>query len=89
MGNVGIVIKIMPEGVDTDMEKLSEDVKISLPKFAKLASVDIVPIAFGLKSLKVQVIVDDKKGGLDAIEEAFGKLPGVESVETESVGLID
>ena len=47
------------------------------------------PIAFGLKALIVVTIMDDKGGrSPDEIEEAVRKLPGVESVEVEEVGLI-
>ncbi len=45
-------------------------------------------IAFGLKALKVAVIMGDKSGGTEEIEANLAKIPGVESVEVEEVGLL-
>ncbi|MDD4652503.1 MAG: hypothetical protein PHQ34_10625 [Methanothrix sp.] len=48
-----------------------------------------MPIAFGLKALIVVTIMNDKGGrSPDEIEDAVRKVPGVESVEVEEVGLL-
>lgn len=45
-------------------------------------------VAFGLVALQPTVIVPDEAGGTEAIEEAFGSVDDVESVEVLNVGRI-
>jgi elongation factor 1-beta len=89
MGDAAVRMKIMPESTDIDLGKLREEIKNAVPAFARLHAIEEMPIAFGLKALIVVTIMNDKGGhSPDEIETAFGKLPGVESVEVEEVGLI-
>jgi elongation factor 1-beta len=82
MGDVAAKIKVMPESLETDLTELKEKLKAEIPAGAELHG-DIVeePIAFGLKALIVTLIVNDKEGGTEAVEEAFTKVKGVESVQ--------
>ncbi|HHV23377.1 MAG: elongation factor 1-beta [Methanosarcina sp.] len=84
MGDVAAKIKVMPEGVETDLVELKEKLKAVIPAGADLHE-DIVeePIAFGLKALIVTLIVNDEEGGTEAVEEAFAKIPGVENVQVQ------
>jgi elongation factor 1-beta len=82
MGNVAIVLKIMPESTETDLEK----VKYEISKKIKIQDSKIEPIAFGLKALKILVIVPDKETG--DLENKIKEVKGVSDVETESVTLV-
>ncbi len=88
MGEVAAVIKIMPEGADVDMSKIMDNVKGAIPSYARLHGMQVMDIAFGLKALKIAVILGDKTGGTEEIEANLAKIPGVESVEVEEVGLL-
>ncbi len=88
MGKVMAVIKIMPDSADRDMNKLQDDVKAALPKHAEFKGMQVNPIAFGLKALKIAFVVNDSEGGTEAVEEAFKNVPGVESVTVDSVDLL-
>jgi elongation factor 1-beta len=89
MGDAAVRMRVMPESTDVDLEKLAEDIKKAVPSFARMHAIEQKPIAFGLKALIVVTIMDDKGGrSPDEIEEAVRRLPGVESVEVEEVGLI-
>jgi len=46
------------------------------------------PVAFGLKALHILIVIDDKKGGAEQIEDAISKVPGVQSVEIVEMGLL-
>jgi len=83
MGDVMAVIRVMPDSIDRDLRKLEESCKAVLPKSAKLQGIQVKPIAFGLKALVFAVLVSDAEGGTDAVEEAFSKVGGVESVNVE------
>jgi len=82
MGNVAISLKIMPDSPETDIEKIKEEIS----KRLKVQDSKIEPIAFGLKALKILIIVPDKETG--DIENKIKEVKGVSDVETESVTLV-
>ncbi|HDM36978.1 MAG TPA: elongation factor 1-beta [Candidatus Syntrophoarchaeum butanivorans] len=88
MGEVAAMIRVMPEGVDTDLAKLQERLENSLPEGVRVHGFKVEPVAFGIKALMVTVILPDTEGGTDAVEAAFSEVEGVESVQVVEVGLI-
>ena len=86
MGEVAAKLKIMPSGMDVDLNKLKESVKKAIPQGARLHGFSEEPVAFGLKALMVVVKVGDLEGGTEKVEEALSKLKGVESVTVEELG---
>ncbi len=89
MGEAAVRMRVMPESTDVDLVKLKETIKAAVPSFARLHAIEEKPIAFGLKALIVVTIMDDKGGhSPEEIETAISKVPEVESVEVEEVGLL-
>ena len=88
MGEVGLQYRILPEGLEVDLTKLEGDIKKALPDGARLRAAEQRPLAFGLKALHVLIVMDDKKGGADQVEDAISKVPGVQSVEIVEMGLL-
>ncbi len=82
MGNVAVELKIMPESIETDIIKIKEEIS----KKMKIQDSKIEPIAFGLKALKILVIVPDKEN--EDLESKIKSIKGVSGVETESVTLV-
>lgn len=76
-GSVAVTFKIMPEDVETDMESLEEEVK---KKISPTKS-ELIPIAFGLKSLVIVKVISEKDGELERVEEEIRSIPGVREVE--------
>ena len=88
MGDVGIVYKLMPTGIEVDLDKVKERISGSLPEGARLNLMEERPIAFGLKALEVQIILDDRKGGAEEMEHFLTGIEGVGSVEVVSQTLL-
>lgn len=86
MSDVVASIRIMPDSADRDLNKLMEDLKKAMPASGKLQRMDLKPIAFGLKAIMATITVDDSAGGTEPVEEAWSKVPGVESVTVEATG---
>ena len=86
MGKVAAKMKVMPESPDVDLDGLQERLENSLPEGAKISRVDREDVAFGLIALFPTVIVPDEGGGTDTVEDAFGGVEGVESVDVGNVG---
>ncbi|MHA1959229.1 MAG: elongation factor 1-beta [Candidatus Thorarchaeota archaeon] len=88
MARVVITLKIMPEDVDVDIMDLLERVKQSMPNGTDVRANEVVPVAYGLKAIRMNVARDESMGGTDDIEEAIGALDGVSQVEVEMVSRI-
>ena len=86
MGDVLATLKIMPEGVDVDIEHLKEEIKGAVE--GKVAGIETRPIAFGLKAIIVKVIIGDEANILERIEKRIMEIKGVGSVEAEEVTLV-
>lgn len=86
MASVIITIKIMPESLDSDLDKIrKESIEVISDFGGKVGKEDIEPIAFGLKAVKLIYIVDESKGGTDAVEEGICAIDGVKSCEVIDV----
>jgi elongation factor 1-beta len=87
MGNVLVTYRIMPEGTEVPLDKLSDQVK-EVGRVALRSEVVEHPFAFGLKVLIAKFIVADGSGLSDQIEAQLGALEGVSSVECLELGLV-
>jgi len=80
--NAVATLQIMPKGVDVDLKKIEVQIKEILSKCetSKFHSVEVRPIAFGLKALEVAILITEAKSELESIEDKISKLPDVENV---------
>jgi elongation factor 1-beta len=88
MGEVAVLFRLMPHGVETDMRRMAEGVRANIPTGITVRGMQVQDIAYGLKSLLVSVVMSDVGGLLPAAEEALAKVSGVESVEVMEEGLL-
>lgn len=86
MGLVALTFRILPEGPDVDLDRLSQTVRKVLG--ARLRKIDRQPVAFGLVALVATAVVDDSAGGSERLETELASLPGVSSAETTDVSLV-
>ncbi|MBS3793340.1 MAG: elongation factor 1-beta [Candidatus Thorarchaeota archaeon] len=85
MARVIITLKVMPEDVDIDQEALLEKIKENIPKGTDVRATEIVPVAFGLKAIRMNVAREESMGGTEDIEEAIMDIEGIAQVEVERV----
>jgi len=86
--NLAVDLRIMPEGVEVDLNKIKAELEPIVKDYGKVYSAEEKPIAFGLKSLDIIVLLNDKKGGTDEIQAAISKLPGVSEVDITNMTLV-
>jgi elongation factor 1-beta len=83
------IIKILPEDDAVDLGLMREGLREALPKGNKdlyIHKFEEEEIAFGLKALKVYVIMPGVyEGGTQPVEDAFSKVKGVSQVDVEIV----
>jgi|TARA_B100002003_G_scaffold250493_1_gene290073 translation elongation factor aEF-1 beta len=82
MSVVGVQFKIMPEGIDTNLEKLEEKIKSKIESFDSgiFNESKEEPIAFGLKALIVTFALSEEIE-IDEVENSLKELEGVLSAE--------
>ncbi len=88
MGKVYMKLRVMPEDVDVDLEKIYEKIKEIAPEKVEIRDYKIQPIAFGLKALLVMAVMPDEGGVGDELIEKIQSIEGVESVEVEATELV-
>jgi len=88
MGDVIVLIRILPEDVSTDLNEIREEVKKRMPAGVTLRGLETKDIAFGLQCLNVVVQMKDKEGGPDEVQKGFELIPHVQSVEIMDMGLL-
>lgn len=88
MGNVYMKLRVMPEDVDVDLEKIYEKIREVAPEKVEIRDYKIQPIAFGLKALLVMAVMPDEGGIGDMLIEKIEQIEGVESVEVDEFELI-
>jgi elongation factor 1-beta len=88
MGEVMMIFKVMPTGVEVNLDEMKETIRSSLPAEVKLNNIEEKPIAFGLVALEVSVILDDRSGGGDEVEQLLNNIKDVNSVDLVDMGLL-
>jgi len=83
--NVAARLRIMPKDVDVNLDEIKEKLTGIVEKHGKIHSTEINPIAFGLNSLDVAILLNDSEGGMEEIEAEIGNLPGVGEVNVIDV----
>jgi elongation factor 1-beta len=88
LGEVGLQYRVLPDGLEVDLDKLEEDIRNAMPEGAQVRAAEKKPVAFGLMALHVLVVLDDKKGGSEQVESSIAQVAGVQSVEVIQMGLL-
>ncbi|VVB54115.1 Elongation factor 1-beta [uncultured archaeon] len=86
--NVAATIRVLPDAVETDLDAITKKIAEITAPYGRVHSSEKKPIAFGLKSLDVVLLLADKKGGIDEITEKVKEMPGVSEVDVIDVNLV-
>lgn len=89
MGEVAITYKILAadaesidyDGIVSGLEQLKTEV-------FDVQSVELKPLAFGLKFIQLHVVMNDGEGLVDAFEGEINSVSGIGEVEVLEMGLL-
>lgn len=81
MGEFIALIDVVPEEIDINFEEFVGKLKIVLPETCTIEQYDILPVAFGLKKVRVRVRYPEEWGGTDKLEELLRQVEGIQGIE--------
>jgi elongation factor 1-beta len=88
MAKAIVTIKLMPDGPDANIEQMKGLAETKINEFVGEEGekrFTVVPIAFGLKSLEIIFVMDEKIGSTEPLERSIEEIAGVGSVEVIDV----
>jgi len=88
MGEVCVVFKVLPEDSELKIEKLEKEIVEKINGICEVNKISVDDIGFGIKALKIQVVVPDEEGKIDRVEQAISSISGVGQVDSEDVTLV-
>ena len=82
-GIVAVIVKILPDTIEANLEEIKNSARKILEKEgSKNISFEEIPIAFGLKSIKIKFAWPEEKS-TDIIDNLLAKIPHVSSATIE------
>ncbi|MCL4451020.1 MAG: elongation factor 1-beta [Candidatus Thermoplasmatota archaeon] len=88
MGDVAVVLKILPSDSDVNVRSMMSAVEQALKGVCELNKIEEQEVAFGLKAIRLEVIVPDEEGKIGAVESRLQAVDGVGQVDTDEVTLV-
>ena len=81
MARLLLIVKILPTGVEINLDELVESIKTSLKDGIELKEYVKEPLAFGLEFIKAQFTLDDAEGQMNSLEKSVTNTDGVSEFE--------
>jgi len=78
-------IRIMPADAESNIDNVLQSIKKSMPQGMDMKGHAIEPIAFGLKAIIGDFLLDDAEGQMDKLEESIKNVEGVGEIEVTNI----
>jgi elongation factor 1-beta len=78
-------IRIMPADAESNLENVVQSIKSSMPQGMEMKGHAMEPIAFGLKAIIGDFLLEDAEGQMDRLEESIKSVEGVGEIEVTNI----
>jgi elongation factor 1-beta len=85
MARLVVRIRILPADAESNLDNVVESIKKSMPQGMEMKGHVIEPIAFGLKAIVGDFLLDDAEGQMDKLEESIRIVEGVGEIEVTNI----
>ncbi|MDQ4101981.1 MAG: elongation factor 1-beta [Thermoproteota archaeon] len=85
MARLVVRIRILPAEAESNLEEVVDVIRKSVPEGMELKSSLMEPIAFGLKAIIGDFLLDDAEGQMDKLEESIKRVQGVGEIEVMNI----
>lgn len=85
MARLVVRIRILPAEAESNLEDVVELIKRSVPEGMEMKSSTLEPVAFGLKAIVGDFLLDDAEGQMDKLEESIKAVEGVGELEVMNI----
>ena len=81
MARLSLRAKILPTGIEVDLDEVAKKIGASLKEGVTLSKYTKEPLAFGLYYISAEFALDDKEGQMDSLESSICGIEGVGEFE--------
>jgi elongation factor 1-beta len=85
MARLVVRIRILPAEAESNLENVVESIKKSVPRGMEMKNSSMEPIAFGLKAIVGDFLLDDAEGQMDKLEGSIKSVEGVGEIEVTNI----
>ena len=85
MARLVVRIGILPADAESNLDNVVESIKKSMPQGMEMKGHMMEPIAFGLKAIVGDFLLDDAEGQMDKLEESIKIVEGVGEIEVTNI----
>jgi elongation factor 1-beta len=78
-------IRILPAEAESNLESVIGSIRGSMPEGMEMKGHAMEPIAFGLKALVGDFLLEDAEGQMDKLEESIRAVEGVGEIEVLNI----
>jgi elongation factor 1-beta len=78
-------IRIMPADAESNLYSVVKSIKSSMPQGMEMKGHAMEPIAFGLKAIVGDFLLEDAEGQMDRLEESIKSVEGVGEIEVTNI----
>jgi elongation factor 1-beta len=78
-------IRIMPADAESNLDSVVQSIKISMPQGMEMKGHAMEPIAFGLKAIVGDFLLEDAEGQMDRLEETIKGVDGVGEIDVMNI----
>lgn len=85
MARLVVRMRILPADAESNLDAVVQSIKTSIPDGMEMKGHALEPIAFGLKAIVGDFLLDDAEGQMDKLENSLKNVEGVGEIDVMNI----